>query len=353
LFFVLRRLPAIAAAALLAPAASMPCAAAEISGAGATFPYPIYAKWAEAYKKQTGVRVSYQPIGSGDGIRGIQSKEVTFGASDMPLSAADLDVDGLVQFPTVIGGITVVVNIHGVRAGELVLDGPTIARIFLGEIRSWNDAAIRKLNPALKLPSQPITVVHRSDGSGTTFAFTNYLSKVSADWGSKVGSITSVEWPTGVGARGNQGVSNTVAQLKGSIGYVEYAYAKQDRLAYAKLINKNGTTVAPTIAAFGAAASDANWEGTPGFGVILTNGAGAATWPVAGATFILMHKQADEPAAAGAALKFFDWAYAKGGKMAEDLGYVPLPDAVVTAVRKLWAAQMRDARGRPLYVSSK
>ena len=349
----LRSCRGVAAAGLIAAAAIAPAEAAEISGAGATFPYPIYAKWAEAYRKETGIRVNYQPIGSGDGIYRIQRKEVTFGASDMPLAAAELEMDGLVQVPTVVGGITVVVNIEGVRTGELTLDGPSIAKIFLGEVRSWNDAAIRKLNRNVKLPSQAITVVHRSDGSGTTFAFTNYLSKVSVDWGSKVGSITSVEWPTGIGARGNQGVTNSVAQLKGSIGYVEYAYAKQNKLAYAKLVNKNGTTVAPTIGSFAAAASDANWEGTPGFGVILTDGAGAATWPVAGATFILMHKQADDPAAASAALKFLDWASARGGKMAEELDYVPLPDKVIAAVRKLWAAQIRDGRGKPLYVSSK
>jgi phosphate transport system substrate-binding protein len=348
-----RSFRAVAAVGFFAVATISTAGAAEISGAGATFPYPIYAKWAEAYRKETGIRVNYQPIGSGDGIYQIQSKEVTFGASDMPLAAAELEMDGLVQFPTVVGGIAVVVNIEGVRTGELTLDGPSIAKIFLGEIRSWNDAAIRKLNPNVKLPSQAIAVVHRSDGSGTTFAFTNYLSKVSADWGSKVGSITSVEWPTGTGARGNQGVTNAVAGTKGSIGYVEYAYAKQNTLAYAKLVNKNGKTVAPTIGSFAAAASDANWEGTPGFGVILTDGAGAATWPVAGATFILMHKQADDPAAAGAALKFFDWAYAKGGKMAQELDYVPLPGNVVTAVRKLWATQVRDARGKPLYISSK
>src|SRR5262249_32498607 len=237
----------------------------------------------------------------------------------MPLGIGELDMSGLVQFPTVVGGIAVVVNLEGIKTGDLTLDGPTIARVFLGEIKSWNDAAIRKLNPSLKLPSQPIKVVHRSDGSGTTFAFTDYLSKVSADWKLKVGSITSVEWPTGVGANGNGGVANVVAQVAGSIGYVEYAYAKEKKLASAKLVNRDGKSVMPTVSAFAAAASNADWEAKAGFGVILTNAAGADSWPIAGASFILMHKQPGDPAAASAALKFFDWAYAKGGKMAEDL----------------------------------
>ncbi|HEY6993142.1 MAG TPA: phosphate ABC transporter substrate-binding protein PstS [Xanthobacteraceae bacterium] len=344
---------AFAAAGVVAGAVLAPAVAAEVSGAGATFPYPIYAKWAEAYKKATGIAVSYQSIGSGDGIRQIQSKEVTFGATDMPLSVGDLDADALVQFPTVMGGIAVVVNIAGVKTGDLVLDGPTIAKIFLGEIRSWNDAAIRKLNPNLKLPSQAITVMHRSDGSGTTFAFTNYLTKVSADWRSKVGSITSVDWPVGIGAGGNQGVADAVARTKGAIGYVEYAYAKQGKLSSAKLINKDSKTVAPGAQSFMAAAGNANWEATPGFGVILTNESGAETWPITSASFVLVHKQPDDPAAVRAALKFFDWAYAKGAGMAGELDYVPLPGNVVAAVRKLWAAQITDARGRPIYPLSK
>jgi phosphate transport system substrate-binding protein len=344
---------AFAAAGLIAAAMNTSAAAADISGAGATFPYPIYAKWAEAYRKETSAGVNYQPIGSSDGIRQIQDKAVTFGATDMPLNSAGLDADGLVQFPTVMSGVAVVVNIEGVKTGELTLDGPTVARIFLGEIRSWNDAAVRKLNPNLKLPSQAITVVHRSDGSGTTFAFTDYLTKVSVDWKTKIGSITSVEWPVGVGARGNQGVTDGVARTKGSIGYVEYAYAKQNKLACAKLVNKDGKVVAPGIDSFAAAASNANWEETPGFGVILTNQPGSASWPIAGATFILMHKQPDDPVAAGAALKFFDWAYAKGGKMAEDLDYVPVPGNVVAAVRKLWAGEIKNASGKPIYAVAK
>ena len=343
----------VAAAGIVAAAAIAPAAAAEVSGAGATFPYPIYAKWAEAYRKETGVAVNYQPIGSGEGIRQIQSKEVTFGATDMPLGAADLDADTLVQFPTVMGGIAVVVNVEGVKTAELILDGPTVARIFLGEIRSWNDAAIRKLNQNLKLPAQAIAVVHRSDGSGTTFAFTDYLTKVSADWRSKVGSMTSVEWPTGIGASGNQGVADAVARTKGAIGYVEYSYARQAKLSASRLINKGGKAVVPAMPAFAAAAGNANWEATPGFGVILTNEAGAETWPITSASFVLIPKQPADPAAAGAALKFFDWAYAKGGGMAEELDYVPMPAKVVDAVRRLWAAEIKDARGRPVYVRPK
>ena len=332
-------------------AAIGPAVAADISGAGATFPFPIYAKWAETYKKETGIGVNYRSIGSGEGIRQIQDKEVTFGASDMPLNAADLDLHGLVQFPTVIGGIAAVVNVEGIRAGDLVLDGPTLARIFLGEIRSWNHAALRKLNPGAKLPSQPIVVVRRADGSGTTFAFTDYLSKISPEWRSRIGSITSIDWPVGVGAGGNEGVASTVARTKGAIGYVEYAYAKQNRLAYTTLMNKAGKAAAPTIASFAAAAANANWDASPGFGVILTNQAGTETWPITSATFVLMHKQPSDPAAASAALKFFDWVYANGGKMAEELDYVPMPPGVAGAVRKLWASEIKDASGAPVYAA--
>jgi phosphate transport system substrate-binding protein len=343
----------VAAAGVVAAAALAPAAAAEVSGAGATFPYPIYAKWGEAYREESGVTVNYQPIGSGEGIRQIQSKEVTFGATDMPLAAGDLGADDLVQFPTVMGGIAVVINVEGVRSAELILDGLTAARIFLGEIRSWNDAAIRKLNPNLKLPAQAIAVVHRSDGSGTTFAFTDYLTKVSAEWRSKVGSMTSVEWPTGIGASGNQGVADAVARTKGAIGYVEYSYARQAKLSVTWMINKAGKAVVPAMPSFAAAAGNANWDATPDFGVILTNAPGAETWPITSASFVLMPKQAADPAAAGAALKFFDWAYAKGGGLAEELDYVPMPAKVVAAVRRLWAAEIKDARGRPIYAPSK
>jgi phosphate transport system substrate-binding protein len=342
----------LAAGALAATAVATAAYALDISGAGATFPYPIYAKWADAYKKETGVGLNYQSIGSGGGIKQIKAKTVTFGASDMPLKVADLDKDGLVQFPTVIGGVVPVVNIEGVAAGELVLDGPTLAKIYMGEIKTWDDPAIKKLNPSAKLSSQAIAVVHRADGSGTTFIFTDYLSKVSPEWKSKVKSGTAVEWPTGTGAKGNEGVAGTVGQIKGSIGYVEYVYAKQNKLIYTKAINKAGKAVAPTSESFQAAAASADWVGTPGFDVVLTDEAGDGAWPIAGATFILIHKQPSDPAAATEALRFFSWAYAKGGKMAEDLDFVPMPGNVVAAIHKVWATEIKDAQGRPLYSMS-
>ncbi len=339
-------------AGAIAIGAAIPAVAIDISGAGATFPYPIYAKWADAYKKETNNGLNYQSIGSGGGIKQITAKTVTFGASDMPLTAAQLEKDGLVQFPTVLGGVVPVINVEGIKAGDIVLDGTLLADIFMGKIKTWNDPAIAKLNASVKLPSQPIVVVHRSDGSGTTFLFTDYLSKVSADWKSKVGANTAVEWPVGIGAKGNEGVANNVGQTKGSIGYVEYAYAKQNKLTNTKLVNKEGKSVAPTAQSFMAAAANANWEGTPGFGVVLTNEPGAESWPLAGATFILMHKVPQDAVAAREALKFFDWAYAKGDKMAEDLDYVPMPDKVVGAIKKAWSAQMKDKDGKPLIALS-
>ena len=339
-------------AGAIAIGAAIPAVAIDISGAGATFPYPIYAKWADAYKKETNNGLNYQSIGSGGGIKQITAKTVTFGASDMPLKAAQLEKDGLVQFPTVLGGVVPVINVEGIKAGDIVLDGTLLADIFMGKIKTWNDPAIAKLNASVKLPSQPIVVVHRSDGSGTTFLFTDYLSKVSADWKSKVGANTAVEWPVGIGAKGNEGVANNVGQTKGSIGYVEYAYAKQNKLTNTKLVNKDGKSVAPTAQSFMAAAANANWEGTPGFGVVLTNEPGAESWPLAGATFILMHKEPQDAVAAREALKFFDWAYAKGDKMAEDLDYVPMPDKVVGAIKKAWSAQMKDKDGKPLIALS-
>jgi len=348
----LKLLKIAAAVGALAAASTIAAIAADISGAGATFPYPIYAKWADTYKKETGVGLNYQSIGSGGGIKQIQAKTVTFGASDMPLKAEELQKAGLVQFPTVLGGVVPVVNLDGIAPGDITIDGPTLAKIFLGEIKTWNDPAIQKLNPSVKLPSQAIAVVHRSDGSGTTFIFTDYLSKTSADWKSKVGANTAVEWPVGIGAKGNEGVANNVAQTKGSIGYVEYAFAKQNKLTSTKLVNKDGKAVAPTADAFQAAAASADWNGTPGFGVILTNEAGANSWPISGATFILIHKQPQDPVAASEALKFFAWAYAKGGKMAEDLDYVPLPAKVVAAVQKVWASDIKDASGKPIYAMS-
>ncbi len=293
----MNQLRMIAAAGFMA-AMILPAAAVEISGAGATFPYPVYAKWADTYKKETGVGLNYQSIGSGGGIKQIEAKTVTFGATDAPLKGTELEKFGLVQFPMVMGGIVPVVNIEGITPGELVLDGPTLAGIFLGVVKSWDDPAIKKLNPDAKLPSQPIAVVHRSDGSGTTFNFTYYLAEVGADWKSKVGSATSVEWPVGIGAKGNEGVSNNVSQTKGSIGYVEYAYALQNKLVYTKMINKEGKAVAPTSAAFQAAAANADWNSVPGYGVILANQAGAELWPMTAATFILIPKKPDDAAAA-------------------------------------------------------
>jgi phosphate transport system substrate-binding protein len=322
--------------------------AVDISGAGATFPFPIYAKWADAYKKETGNGLNYQSIGSGGGIKQIKAKTVTFGATDMPLEAAELAASGLVQFPTVIGGDVPVVNLNGIKPGELVLDGPALAKIFLGEITSWDDPAIKKLNPKAKLPSQAIVVVHRSDGSGTTFIWTNYLSKVSDDWKTKVGASTAVEWPTGIGAKGNEGVANNVTQTKGAIGYLEYAYVKQNNMTYVDLINKAGKAVAPSAESFQAAAASADWANAPGFYQILTDEPGPKSWPVSGATFILIPKVPGDPAAAAEALKFFSWAYEKGGAMAEDLAYVPLPQTLVALIKKNWAAEIKGADGKPL-----
>ena len=302
----------IALTAVAATAASWSAWAADISGAGATFPYPVYAKWADAYKKDTGVGLNYQSIGSGGGIKQIKAKTVTFGASDAPLPGKELDEAGLAQFPMVMGGIVPVVNIDGVKPGDLVLDGPTMARIFLGEIKKWDDPAIAKLNAGLKLPSQAIAVVRRSDGSGTTYNFAYYLADVSPDWKSKVGVNTSVQWPVGIGAKGNEGVANNVAQTRGSIGYVEYAYAKQNKLTFAKMVNKAGKTVAPTAETFQAAAANADWKSQPGYGVILANQPGDTSWPMTAATWILVYKKPQDPKTTAEALKFFAWAYAKG-----------------------------------------
>ena len=324
--------------------------AADISGAGSTFAYPIYAKWADAYKKETGNGLNYQSIGSGGGIQQVKSKTVTFGASDMPLTIKDLDAAGLFQFPTVMGGVIPVVNLPGVKPGEMVLDGPTLAKIYLGEIKKWNDAAIKKLNPNMNLPSTAIAVVERSDGSGTTYIFTNYLSKVSPEWKDKVGNNTSVQWPTGLGGKGNEGVAGQTKQTLGAIGYVEYAYVKQNNMTYTKLINSAGKTVSPTADAFQAAAANADWIGTPGFGVMLTDEPGAAAWPIAGATFVLIHKKPDNPAPVAEALKFFSWGYDKTGtKMAQDLDYVPMPSNVIATIRKAWSENIKDGSGKAIY----
>ena len=339
-------------AGAVAVASTVSALPADITGAGATFPYPIYAKWADAYKKETGVGLNYQSIGSGGGIKQIEANTVTFGASDMPLLPDDLSKNGLVQFPTVMGGIVPVVNLDGINPNDLTIDGPTLAKIFLGEVTMWNDPAIKKLNPSANLPAQAIAVVHRADGSGTTFIFTNYLSKVSADWKSKVGSNTSVEWPVGIGAKGNEGVANNVAQTKGSVGYVESAYAKQNKLTTTKMVNHEGNTVTPAPEAFQAAAASADWNNAPGFYLLLTDQPGAASWPIAGATFILFHKQVTDATAAAEALKFFSWAYAKGGQMAADLDYIPMPTSVVQSIHKLWATEIKDANGKVVYAVS-
>jgi phosphate transport system substrate-binding protein len=323
-----------------------------ISGAGATFPYPIYAKWADAYNKVAGVGLNYQSIGSGGGIKQIEAKTVTFGATDAPLGGDELKQYGLVQFPMVMGGIVPVLNVAGIKPGALVLDGATLANIFLGKITMWNDAALRKLNPGLKLPSTAIAVVHRSDGSGTTFNFTYYLSAVSPEWKSEVGTEKAVEWPVGIGAKGNEGVANNVGQTANSVGYVEYAYAKQSNLTYANMLNKSGAKVAPTSGSFAAAAANADWSSVPGYGVILANQPGAKSWPMTAATFILMFKQPDDPKASQLALKFFNWAYDSGDKMALDLDYIPMPDKVVQSIKKMWAKEIVGADGKPVFPGS-
>jgi phosphate transport system substrate-binding protein len=338
-----------AAALSLAAAFTITTAqAGDISGAGATFPYPIYAKWADAYKKDTGDGLNYQSIGSGGGIKQIKAKTVTFGASDKPLDQKELDEAGLIQFPMVMGGIVPVINVEGIKPGELALDGPTLAKILMGEIAKWDDPAIAKLNPSVKLPSMAIAVVHRSDGSGTTYCFTNYLAKVSPDWKSKVGSDAAVEWPVGIGAKGNEGVANNVALTKGGIGYVEYAYAKQNKLTFANLANQAGKTVAPEMKSFQAAAANADWKSVPGYGLMLTDQPGEGSWPITAASFILMHIVPQDAAASAAALKFFDWAYKNGAKMAEELDYIPMPDNVVALSVAEWA-KIKDPAGKPVF----
>ncbi len=323
-------------------AASTSALAADITGAGATFPFPLYSKWADAYKKETGNGLNYQSIGSGAGIKQIQAKTVTFGASDMPLKPEQLEKDGLIQWPQAMGALVPVVNLEGIKPGELVFSGELLGDIYLGKVKTWNDPAIVKLNPKLKLPSEAITVVRRSDGSGTTFIWTDYLSKVNTEWKAKVGAGTAVEWPAGVGAKGNEGVAGNVSQTKNSIGYVEYAYAKQNKLTYGGVINKAGKTVQPTVAAFQAAASNADWAGSKNYYVILTDQPGEASWPITGATFILMHKEPVDKAASAEAVKFFKWAFAKGDKMAEELDYIPMPEPVVKLIEKTWSADIKS-----------
>lgn len=331
---------AIVAAGLVAVAT--PSFAADITGAGSTFIFPVLSKWADVYKKETGNGVNYQSIGSGAGIKQIEASTVTFGATDAPLKAEQLQKDGLSQWPMIMGAIVPVVNIDGVKAGDMVLDGPTLAEIYLGKITKWDDAAIKKLNPNLKLPSEAISVVHRADGSGTTFNFTDYLSKVSPDWKSKVGEGTAVEWPAGVGAKGNEGVAGNISQTRNSIGYVEYAYAKQNKLTYTQMVNKAGKTIQPTNAAFQAAASNADWTSAPGYYLILTDQPGDKSWPIVASTFILMHKEASDKASSQEALKFFKFAFEKGAKSAEDLDYIPMPDNVIKLIEKTWSADIKS-----------
>jgi len=341
-FTTLRLAASIATSLALLPMAQ----AQDVTGAGASFPAPVYAKWADAFQKATGARINYQSVGSGAGIKQIKAKTVDFGASDAPLTDEELAKDGLIQFPTVIGGVVPIVNIAGVAAGQVKLDGKVLGDIFIGKITNWNDVAIKALNPGVKLPDAMITVVHRSDGSGTSFLFTNYLSKTNSDWKSKVGEGTAVNWPAGVGGKGNEGVSAYVGRLKNSIGYVEYAYAKQNKMAFVLMKNQAGNFVAPSDDAFKAAAAGAQWNKS--FYQVLTEQAGKDSWPITGATFILMHKNQEKPAAAASTLKFFDWAYATGDKMADDLDYVPLPATLKDLIHKQWADNLKDGSGKAI-----
>ena len=340
-------------AAIVAAATSLgvtAATAAEVTGAGASFPAPVYAKWADAYQKATGNKINYQSIGSGGGIKQITSKTVDFGASDMPLTPQDLDKAGMMQFPTVIGGVVPVVNIPGIKAGDLRLTGAVLGDIYLGKIVKWNEKAIADLNPKLTLPAQDIAVVRRADGSGTSFIFTNYLSKVNAEWKSKVGEGTAVQWPVGLGGKGNEGVSAFVQRVPAAIGYVEYAYAKQNKLAHAQMQNADGVFVQPEDDAFKAAAAGADWSKSA-FYEILTDKPGKATWPISGATFILIYKIQDKPAQAVEVLKFFDWSFKNGDKMAADMDYVPLPDSLVKLINTTIANNVKDASGKALWTA--
>ncbi|MCM2294256.1 phosphate ABC transporter substrate-binding protein PstS [Allorhizobium sp. BGMRC 0089] len=324
--------------------------AADISGAGSSFIYPVFSKWGEAYKKSTGVALNYQSIGSGGGIKQVEAKTVTFGASDKPLSDEELEKNGLTQFPMIMGGIVPMYNIEGVKPGELVLDGKTIEKIYMGQITKWNDKEIQDLNKGIKLPDQPIVVVHRADGSGTTFNFTNYLSKISPEWQSKIGSDTAVEWPVGVGAKGSEGVANTVKQTAGAIGYNEYAYVIQNKLGYAKMKNEAGKVVEPSLETFASAASNADWAHAKNFNLIITNQPGDKSWPIAASTWVLIHKNPDDVAAAEGALKFFSWAYKNGGSEAKELQYVAIPKNVVSLIEKSWSETIKHD-GKPVFVA--
>jgi phosphate transport system substrate-binding protein len=339
-----RALVAVAAVALIAavgvfanPARNVARAEEQISGAGSTFVNPVLSKWADAYHKATGIALNYQSIGSGGGIKQVEAKTVTFGATDAPLKADELDKYGLIQFPVIMGGIVPVVNVPGIKPGMLVLDGKALAGIYLGTITNWNDQYIKYLNPTQTLPDLAISVVHRSDGSGTTFNFTYYLAAVSADWKSKVGVDKSVEWPVGIGQKGNEGVAATVGQTSGSIGYVEFAYATANNLTYCGMVNKAGKRLEPSIEAFASAATNADWSSVPGFGVIIANQGGDKTWPMAASTWVLVYKNPNDGGATKRALDFFKWAYSNGDDMAKGLYYVPIPTKVVTEIEKTWA----------------
>jgi phosphate transport system substrate-binding protein len=334
---------AVAAAVFTAPALAV-----DITGAGATFPYPIYAKWADAYKKATGSSMNYQSIGSGGGIKQITAKTVDFGASDMPMKPADLQKNGLVQFPAIMGGVVPVYKVPGLKPGELKFTGKLLADIYLGKVTKWNDPAIAQLNPGAKLPGDTITVVHRSDGSGTTFLWTNYLSKVSPEFKGTVGEGTSVKWPAGVGGKGNEGVASYVQKINGSLGYVEYAYAKQNKLAHGQVQNQTGKFVQPEDVTFKAAAAGADWSSVPGMGVVLTDQPGEQSWPITGASFILVHAKQEKPASAKEVLKFFEWSFKNGQRMAGDLDYVPMPETVVKQIQAAWKG-ISDSSGKALY----
>ena len=341
----LHRIAAIAMASAVLAFGSTVTLAQDVTGAGATFPAPLYAKWADAYNKATGARINYQSVGSGAGMRQIRAKTVDFGASDVPLTDADLAKDGLIQFPTVIGGVVPVINVKGIAPGQLRMTGQILGDIFLGKITRWNDAALTALNPGVPLPDAAIAVVRRADGSGTTFIFTNYLSKVNAEWKSKVGEGSAVNWPTGAGGKGNEGVAAFVQRLPNSLGYVEYSYAKSNKMSHMLMRNQAGTFAAPDDTAFKAAAAGADWAKS--FYQILTDQPGKDSWPITGATFIIMHKVQDKPAQATNSLKFFDWAYINGDKMASDLEYVPLPESVKALSRRAWA-EIKDSTGKPV-----
>jgi phosphate transport system substrate-binding protein len=321
----------------------------EIAGAGSTFAYPILAKWAETYNRETGLKLNYQSIGSGGGIKQIKAKTVDFGASDAPLTNVELNQAGLMQFPMIIGGVVPVVNLPGIKAGEIKISPTLLADIYLGKITKWNDKAIAALNKGVKLPSKDISVVHRSDGSGTTWIFTNYLTKVSKDWADKVGNSTAVAWPNGVGGKGNEGVASYVSRIKGSIGYVEYAYALQNKMTYVKMQNHDGNFLDPTSENFQAAAANADWAHAPGYYLVLTDQPGKNAWPISGASFALMHTSQAKPEVAQAVLKFFDWSYRHGAKMAEQLDYVPIPMNVVKLVENTWQSEIKGGNGQAVW----